>query len=262
MVSDISRNDNRALALETDKALSEVHWKIYEVNMRLVRLANDQRISRRWSNQSLHNIDEAIAAAKAEFVSLQAEYKSLNQIWIDNGRWSRTFVVPSGHVHSSMDCHTCYPTTRYFWYVEFSGAEEAEIVENAGDRACTICYPTAPVDRPTTMYTPDEKQAKVDAEARAQAKIERDAAKKAKAATASGDPLGIPGIFGAGMELVRTEAAARQEWNRAEDLRAYPSTDRIDLIQEIIEKALAEKHGTSPEVMREELQKRYAKRSR
>jgi hypothetical protein len=251
-------NDIRALALETDTALSEVHFKIYKVSMRRVRLA-DERTYRQWRNQTLDKTDEAIALAEAEIVSLQAEYKSLNQIWIDNGRWSRAFIVGGGHVHSSVNCWTCYPMTQFYWAVEFSGADEAEIVANAGDRACTVCYPTAPVDRPTTMYTPDEKQAKVDAEARAQAKIERDAAKKAKAATASGDPLEIPSmVFRDRTELVRTEATARQEWNHAEDMRAYTSTDtdRINLTQEIIEKALAEKHGTSPEVMREELQKR------
>ena len=256
-------NDIRALALETDTALSEVHLNIYKANMRLLRL-QEQRAYLERRNQYLDATDQSIAAVKAELLSLQAEYKILNQIWIDNGRWSRTFVVPGGHVHSSMNCHTCFPTTSFHWYVEFSGADEAEIVENAGDRACTVCYPTAPVDSPTTMYTPDEKQATVDAEARAQAKIERAAAKKAKAATASGDALGIPSMFGGQTEWICTEVTARQEWNRAEDYKGSNGfdADRLNLIQELIENALAAKHGTFPENMREELQKRYAKRNR
>jgi hypothetical protein len=264
--------DIRALALETDTALSKVDFQIYTVNMRLLRL-KEQRSSLQWRNQSLDKTDESIAAAEAEFVSLKAEYRRLNQIWIDHGRWTRTFVVHGGHVHSSLDCHTCYPTTQFYWYVEFSGADEQYIVENAGDRACTVCYPSAPVDRPTTMYTPDEKQSKVDAETRAAAKIEREAKRIAKAATKWGADLMIPDAYSDRMEPIKTEVTARQEWNRAEDSKEYyggdwkdkhgsDRLDRLHRIQEIIEVSLADKHGVTPEAMRDELQTRYAKRKR
>jgi hypothetical protein len=259
--------DIRALALETDTALSKVDFQIYTVNMRLLRL-KEQRSFLQGRGASVDKTDEQIAAAEAEFVGLKAEYKRLNQIWIDHGRWTRTFVVHGGHVHSSMDCHTCYPTTQFYWYVEFSGADEQYIVDNAADRACTICYPSAPVNKPTTMYTPDEKKARIDAEARAAAKIEREAKRIAKAATKSGEDLMVPLPYSSsihGLEPVRTEVTARQEWNRAEDLKQYSQPHDVDRklrIQEVIEVALADKHGVTREVMREELQTRYAKRKR
>lgn len=254
-------NDIRTLALETDTKLAEINTKRWAVSTEIDMLK--AQLNSKWYADQTDRIAEEIKVYEAALVVMNQQWRTLNQIWIDNGCWSRTFVVPGGHVHSSMDCHSCYPTTRYYWYVEFSGAEESEIVENAGDRACTICYPSAPVDRPTTMYTPDERQAKVDAEARAQAKIEREAKRIAKAATASGEPLEIPSMYGTRTEIVKTEVAARKEWNRAEDYKGISSdVDRLYLIQEIIENALAEKHGTFPEVMREELQKRYAKRKR
>ncbi|HTW07063.1 MAG TPA: hypothetical protein VME46_06125, partial [Acidimicrobiales bacterium] len=55
--------------------------------------------------------------------------------------WTRAFVVPGGHVHRSMDCSTCHPTTRFAWLPDYSGADEAKIVEDACERACTVCYP-------------------------------------------------------------------------------------------------------------------------
>ena len=59
---------------------------------------------------------------------------------------TRAFVVPDGHVHRSMGCSTCYPTTEFGWVTELSGSTEAEIIEAAGSRACTVCYQNAPVD--------------------------------------------------------------------------------------------------------------------
>jgi hypothetical protein len=61
--------------------------------------------------------------------------------------WSRFFLVTSspGHVHSSMHCSTCYPTTTFGWLPELSGQTEAEAVEELGPTLCTVCFPSAPV---------------------------------------------------------------------------------------------------------------------
>lgn len=117
-----------------------------------------------------------------------------NQAFKDRGGWTRAYLVTNtgGHVHKSMDCSTCFydrfdertgdykPGTQYFWMVEYSAKAEDEIVGDAGERACTVCYPSAPAEvlnRPTKMFTPDEKtkqQAKVEREAK---RAEREAAK-------------------------------------------------------------------------------------
>lgn len=62
--------------------------------------------------------------------------------------WSRFFVVTSstGHIHSSMHCSTCRPTTTYGWLPELSGKSEAEAVEAHGPALCSICFPSAPVE--------------------------------------------------------------------------------------------------------------------
>lgn len=61
--------------------------------------------------------------------------------------WSRFFLVTSssGHVHSSMTCHTCRPTTAYGWVPQLSGKTEAEAVALLGETLCSVCYPSAPV---------------------------------------------------------------------------------------------------------------------
>lgn len=95
-------------------------------------------------------------------------------------RWTRAYLVTGGHLHSSTACSSCYPTTRFFFLPEFSGATEAEIVEAAGERACTVCFPDAPVDvlkKASRLFTPDE-------EAAAKAREEREAKRAAAAAAA------------------------------------------------------------------------------
>jgi len=64
--------------------------------------------------------------------------------------WTRAFLVTNsnGHVHSSMNCSTCNrngKATTFAWVTDFSDHDEAQIVAAAGWRACTVCYPTAPV---------------------------------------------------------------------------------------------------------------------
>lgn len=69
-----------------------------------------------------------------------------NAEWDARDGWTRAYIVPDGHIHASTNCHTLHPTTLISWLPEQSGLTEAEIVEFAGIVACTVCYPTAPVE--------------------------------------------------------------------------------------------------------------------
>jgi hypothetical protein len=93
---------------------------------------------------ALAEYDEKLAAKAA----IRDEARPLNEEFVARGGWHRAFMVADGHVHSSMYCSTCNKgrrPTRFAWMVEYSGKDEAEIVEAAGWRACTVCYPSAPV---------------------------------------------------------------------------------------------------------------------
>ena len=83
--------------------------------------------------ESLAQIAEAIAPFTEEF----------NR----RGGWTRFFMVSNngGHLHKNMLCSTCRPTTAFGWMPEFSGQDEAGVVNMAGEDACTVCFPTAPV---------------------------------------------------------------------------------------------------------------------
>lgn len=80
---------------------------------------------------------QALRAAKAAVDAHEDNYTG----------WSRFFLVTSsaGHVHSSMDCTSCYNTTRFAPVPSLSGSTEAEAVAALGETLCTVCFPSAPV---------------------------------------------------------------------------------------------------------------------
>lgn len=126
-----------------------------------------------------------LAAAEAEAAPYEAEYTR-------RGGWNRVFLATSsnGHAHNGTECSTCHNgqyRTAFAWLIQYSGKPEAEIVADAGERACTICYESAPAEvlkRKTKMFTPDEIEAQQAREDRGAAKAQRDATKNAKAINA------------------------------------------------------------------------------
>lgn len=121
---------------------------------------------------------EATAKAQENILQVAAQADPFDAEFLARGGWTRAFLVNNagGHVHKSMACSTCFFDTEFCWMVEYSGKDEAQIVEAAGVRACTVCYPSAPVEvlgRPTQMFTPDEV-------AKAAARVEREAKRAAK----------------------------------------------------------------------------------
>lgn len=110
----------------------------------------------------------------AEGVPFRAEFQR-------RGGWTRAFLVVNngGHVHSTRGCSTCFVSTKFFWVTDLSGADEAEIVAKAGERACTVCYPSAPVEvlsRPTQIFSDEERDQAKAREERAAKRAEKDAA--------------------------------------------------------------------------------------
>jgi hypothetical protein len=88
-----------------------------------------------------------LAEHRAQLAEVLAETEPLDAVYGEH-LWSRFFLVTSsaGHIHSSMHCSTCRPTTTYGWLPELSGATEAEAVEAHGPALCSVCFPTAPID--------------------------------------------------------------------------------------------------------------------
>lgn len=191
--------------------------------------------------------DEIVAAKVAEMAPYEAEFNR-------RGGWTRAFLVVTsgtGHVHSSQRCHTCYPTTQFHWVTKLSGHDEAEIVEAAGERACTICYPSAPAEvlnRPTALFTKDE-------EAKKAAREEREAKRAAKAALEVIDPV-------TGKMLFKTERGATNDIAyQLDSYLSYESDEYLDKAKQIV-MALAAKRGEDPATLLEGLMDKASKKHR
>lgn len=153
--------------------------------------------------------DRLAAEAAVQQKLVEAPFKAE---WTARGGWTRAYKA--GHVHSSTNCSTCHKMgqrTELYWVTELSGMTTDEIAELAGEAACTVCYPNAPVNRPTEIFTPAERATAAERAEKA-AKL---AAKKADA-----DAKSITDVDGSPLKdargyIVKTERTARMELTNA-----------------------------------------------
>lgn len=245
-------------------------------------------------------LDDPTAPRRASFVSnmadidrLQAERaqiisqeEALEGEFERRGGWPRAFLVTGGdgHVHSSMHCSTCNRNgalTRFAWMTSYSGQDEDAIVAAAGYRACTVCYPSAPVgdehSLPTRMFSADEIAAAAAREERAAAKQARDAARIAKSLTADGSEFIVPtsasdGYRGVRREYFKTEQAATQwavghmvnrRWFYTNPHPAWQADLKVrdESVEKVIT-AVAAKHGRTLGEVRAEFEKKVLAKAR
>ena len=207
----------KEFAVKIDTELSSWYNKRWDLISKLESAEDSVKFYEKYYPTSVEKIQESIekvAKVKSEIVKVNIEIGKLDAIY-DQDPWTRAFLVinSNGHVHSSMDCNTCFPTTRYNWLIQYSNDDEKTIVEDAGQDACTICYPSAPAEvlnRPSRIVTAD-KVAKAQAKAERDAKkAERIAKEKANAPTKSGEFLYFKD--GKYTEVIKTERSAVTEW--------------------------------------------------
>lgn len=160
-------------------------------------------------------IDVEIREISKEAVPFNAEYQ--------RRPWTRAWIVTSseGHVHNTMDCSTCNKVyrkqdgtysdpTEFGWLPQVSGLDEAEIVSLAGEAACTVCYPSAPVEslsQPNLLDTAERLALKAAKTAEKDAKT---AERIAKGVTADGRPLHIEWEY-EGTRIVRVAGGTAYE---------------------------------------------------
>jgi hypothetical protein len=276
----------KEFAVKIDTELSSWYDKRWIAIGKLESAEDSIKFYEKYYPTSVEKIQESrdkAAKIKLEISFINIEIGKLNAIY-NQDPWTRAFLViaSNGHVHSSMDCSTCFPTTRYQWLIQYSNDDEATIVEDAGKDACTICYPSAPAEvlnRPSRIVTADKV-------AKAAAKAERDAKKaariakeKANAPTASGEFLTYK--EGKWTRVIKTERSAVTEWfnlqwtiereivthyyngeaHSAESIQKQK--DEIAFAQEIadlIVRNLAEKHGVSFDQQLKILNNKHQKR--
>ena len=207
----------KEFAVKIDTELSSWYNKRWDLSSKLDSAEDTKKFYEKHYPTRVEEIEKAaekIAVIESEISKVNVEISKLNKIY-NQDPWTRAFLVinSNGHVHSSMDCNTCFATTRYNWLVQYSNDEESTIVEDAGQDACTICYPSAPAEvlnRPSRIVTAD-KIAKAAAKAERDAKkVARIAKEKASAPTASGEFLTYK--EGKYTRVIKTERSAIIEW--------------------------------------------------
>jgi len=164
---------------------------------------------REQAEQQVITYTNRLAELKAEAQPFQDEFSR-------RGGWNRYFLVTNtnGHVHRGMNCSTCFFDTQYRWLIDLADCVEADMIEEWGERACTVCFPSAPVD---PNYN---RPARVDREAREARAAEAAARQAAKDAKGILDVDGSPLKDGHGYTL-KTKVAARNELSGAIESICY-----------------------------------------
>lgn len=221
-------------------------------------LASALSIGERYPHQRddvrIEGLRTAIRLLDREARPYEAEYAAR--------RWSRFFLVraSNGHIHSSMDCTTCFTTTQFGWLPALSGLTEADAVADQGEILCSICFPSAPV-----AWTSGTSRADQAAKAeRAAAKADRAAKKLAKALLPDGSALVVD--CGGHVERFETLHSAKAWltdaawWTTYGRNGSHPSFPSV--ANRIIAEAVAVKTGETVEQVLDAARVRAAKRDR
>lgn len=142
----------RTLAVETDTELFPFESEIFmlEYGIRKARKSMSATGYRRPTPLMIESYEEQILKAQVRIEELTPLAAPLQAIYAAN-LWTRFILVPAGHLHRGTGCSTLRWNTERYALPEYSGADETEIVGLAGERACTVCFPSAPVDRPSML---------------------------------------------------------------------------------------------------------------
>ena len=254
-----------------DLQLAEIYSELYKVKANLSsseeaavkykKMLDPTNVSFKQRNvesytRMLANMEVKVSDLKEEVLKVESKATPLEEKWEQGGRWSRAFLVTNGngHVHKNRNCSTCYFSTEFVWLPQYSGQSEELIVADAGKSACTVCFPSAPVDvlaRPSKIEDPTKRQERAERAAEKEKKA-KEAASKA-ITTKDGSPLKTKG-YG----LVKTSRTAEIEAVNAleyllvheKGIRPIANTKFLQELQEdytMLVEALANKSGITVE---------------
>jgi hypothetical protein len=245
--------------IEIDTALAELYDKQYDLRVSIMRAEDDIKFGEKYYPNNDARKANAVARLDlllGKLAILKAEIAEIEKLYTG---WTRAFLVSNanGHIHSTMSCATCFPTTRFLWLPNLSGEDKMKIAELAGESACTVCYPDAPSEyflRKSQLEDPKKVQAREEREAK---KKERDAKKLLTGIT---NPDGTPLVIRERRysNTIKTERTA-QTWAVDNVYWTTQYAGKDWLVEEVEERkqnheivlaALAHKRGTSVEEQR------------
>jgi hypothetical protein len=186
--------------------------------------------------ETIQHLNAAITELHDKLALISIEALPYENEYVRRGGWNRVFLAKShdGHAHNGTECSTCHNgefRTEFAWLIQYSGLPEAEIVADAGERACTTCYKSAPANaKGTKMYTPDEVEAQ-------RAREEREAARARRAQEAADKSITTP----EGTPLY--ENKDNSSYAKIKNIRTAEIA-ATDALKDLI---FAQRHATDPE---------------
>jgi hypothetical protein len=209
--------------------------------------------------RSLEDATTKMAAAKAAAAPLEAEYTR-------RGGWTRFYMVMNagGHLHASTYCSTCRYTTAFSWLPEYSGQDEAGVVDLAGEDACTVCFPTAPVNQQSRL--PFRVKDRAEKEAAATEREAKRQVKLAKAINVDGSEWKVQ--IGSHREYIKTIRAAELLMHREASYALYypGSADDRHASMRVLAEKIQERTGRDATTLMQEISakahKKYTREQR
>ena len=107
----------KEFAVKIDTELSSWHDKRWQNYVKTEEALDSIRFYEKYYSSDVERINKyknKVEELQIEYKKISEEIRKLNAIYYQDP-WTRAFLVinSNGHVHSSMDCNTCFPTTRY-----------------------------------------------------------------------------------------------------------------------------------------------------
>ena len=255
--------------VELDNKISQAYEKLWDKRGRVEMLEGDvERFQdyvdkgREYYIGQLEGLKKKLEIAKEELRAVKQVVKDLNDQYEG---WNRCFWVQNsnGHIHRSMECATCYPSTRYAWLPDWSDRDEMEIIKAAGEKACSVCYPNAPSEYLARKSVLEPREVIEAREERLRVKQEKaEKAEKAGIKNPDGSVLRVNVNGGRWDEVIKSERSASimavdvmtalKLYEVDPERNKYQARKPFELIalEQLLE-ALAFKHGVSVEEERE-----------
>lgn len=256
---------------EIDTELARIFGEIARYETRIER-ANRVIASKYASAEQIEAARADEESAVRAIAVLESEDGELEGEFTARGGWTRYWLVEGGHLHHDVSSYRCsrIATTSHYWMTELSGKLAAEVIELAGDRVCTVCFPDAPVaalGRPSALLTKTEAERAQDRATRQKAAAEK-AAKAAEKGitTPEGQPLVIQESGRSFGETIKTQRAAEVKlvdllwWANWKIEVGSENIDSTVAVRIQIAEALAHKNGTTADDELAAAQKRLAAR--
>lgn len=162
---------DKRFAKELDKKLAKLYDKQFDLKLSILGAKDTIKHIEKYSPNNEYRKSSAVRYVQdleQEYEQVTKELKEAEKYYTG---WSRAFLVvnSNGHIHSSMECSTCFSTTRFVWLTEMSAEDRLEVAKLAGEKACTICYPDAPSEyflRKCELEDPEVVKARAEREQR------------------------------------------------------------------------------------------------